>query len=110
MSSQGQLAVDLQDRTHVLVVLDGNDPGRRVLFGAAPITVGRDVAHELFLEDSWVSRAHLRVSVASGRVLIEDLNSTNGTFVGGRRIKGAVRVAEGTLVQLGRHILKVERS
>lgn len=106
---RGQLEADLQDLAHFLVVLDGNDPGRRVLLGPTPITVGRDAARELFLDDAQVSRAHLRVSVASSRVLIEDLNSTNGTFVRGRRIRGAVHIAEGTLVQLGRHILKVER-
>ena len=109
--SRAQLVggADLQALAHFLVVLDGNDPGRRVLLGPTPITVGRDAARDLVLDDNEVSRAHLRVSVASSRVLIEDLNSTNGTFVRGRRINGSVQIAEGTLVQVGRHILKVER-
>jgi serine phosphatase RsbU (regulator of sigma subunit) len=109
--SRAQLfgGADLHDLAHFLVVLDGSDPGRRVPLSATPITVGRDAARDLVLDDSEVSRSHLRVSVVSSRVLIEDLNSTNGTFVRGRRIKGAVQIAEGTLVQLGRHILKVER-
>lgn len=52
--------------------------------------------------DSSVSGRHLAVSMQGNRLYIEDLNSSNGTFVNGERIRGIVPVAPGCLVELGR--------
>jgi serine phosphatase RsbU (regulator of sigma subunit) len=99
---------DLKDFGHYLVVVDGSEPGQRVLLSLTPVTIGREAGRDLVLDDGEVSRSHLRVSVFANRVVVEDLNSTNGTFIAGRRIKGSVELPEGALLQLGKHILKVE--
>ncbi|HVR03910.1 MAG TPA: sigma 54-interacting transcriptional regulator [Polyangia bacterium] len=75
--------------------------GRR----AAP---GKDPRDTLVLADTTVSSAHARISrmpQGDAEFLIEDLGSTNGTFVAGRLIEGPTRLAQGALVFLGSHVL-----
>jgi pSer/pThr/pTyr-binding forkhead associated (FHA) protein len=50
------------------------------------ITVGRSSDNQLVIEDGTVSRRHARLSVESGRLMIEDLGSANGTYIGGQRL------------------------
>src|SRR3954465_14724198 len=50
------------------------------------ITVGRASDNQLAIDETSVSRRHARLTVESGRVMIEDLGSANGTFVGGQRL------------------------
>jgi predicted component of type VI protein secretion system len=63
-------------------------------------TIGREGA-DITLDDDQVSRSHARVSVADGTVTIEDLGSTNGTFVNGARIEEATTLAPGDTVRIG---------
>src|SRR5262245_65507316 len=84
-----------------LVVLEGTAPRRRVEIGGEPITIGRGATQTLVCDDRDVSRQHARVSVVNGAVVVEDLNSTNGTFVDEERISGAVTLKEGGRIRLG---------
>jgi pSer/pThr/pTyr-binding forkhead associated (FHA) protein len=73
----------------------------RVLPGGAR-TVGRSVRADFVVEAAMVSRVHCRlVSDRNGQLEVEDLNSTNGTFVNGRRIDRAVLV-HGDRLRIGR--------
>jgi serine phosphatase RsbU (regulator of sigma subunit) len=92
-----------------LVVLAGTSRGRRLEIVDAPITIGRGVSQTLVVDDRDVSRQHARVSVVNGVVVVEDLNSTNGTFVDEERITGAVTLKEGSRIRLGGQVLKYER-
>ncbi len=94
---------------HYLVMIEGGEPGRRILIGAQPLTVGRDPNGDLVLVDSDVSRFHLQVSLWQDQVIVMDRNSTNGTFVNGNRIDTATVMSEGGLLQVGHHILRLER-
>jgi DNA-binding winged helix-turn-helix (wHTH) protein len=73
--------------------------------------VGRDASCAVWLDESGVSRRHARIAVPAGRAdasagaTIEDLNSTNGTFVSGQRVTGAVRLQDGDRLQLGSEVL-----
>jgi S1-C subfamily serine protease len=74
---------------------------RRVEPGQA-IVIGRDQDCDIPLDDTRVSRRHARLRVdATGTAAIEDLGSTNGTFVNGRRIEGATVVQEGDSISIG---------
>ena len=53
--------------------------------------------------DGTLSRAHLRIAGASGGCKVEDLDSTNGTFVDGRRVKKPVALSPGSIVLFGNH-------
>ena len=59
---------------------------REVPLTADPITVGRDPRNDIVLDDRRVSRRHAEVRLRLGRYTLYDLQSTNGTFVNGRRI------------------------
>lgn len=75
-----------------------------------PRTVGRAIRSDFIVEAPLVSRFHCRLHVTEeGRLEVEDLGSTNGTFVNGRRVERAA-LASGDLVRLGRAELTVERA
>ena len=59
---------------------------REVALGVDPVTVGRDPKNSIVLDDRGVSRRHAEVRLRLGRYTLYDLQSTNGTFVNGRRI------------------------
>jgi serine phosphatase RsbU (regulator of sigma subunit) len=92
-----------------LVMLEGGEPGRRILLLPGTITIGRDAARDLVLADPDVSRLHAHISVRDGRVFVEDQHSTNGTFIDGRAITGPAELAEGSLLTVGQQVLKLER-
>lgn len=71
-----------------------------------PIVVGRSSELDMVLVEEMVSRKHARIELKDGKIHIEDLGSTNGTFVNGERIgKGTLK--EGDRVLIGSNILKV---
>ncbi len=71
-----------------LLVTAGPCAGRRLILADLPATIGRGRRCEVTLDAPGVSRRHLRVDRnAHGHLVIEDLASTNGTFVGNERIK-----------------------
>src|SRR6476620_11619411 len=63
---------------------------------------------DLVIDDPGVSRRHARVLTEAGGVVVEDLGSSNGTYVNGERISGPVEVATGDELQLGATVLGVE--
>jgi len=69
----------------VIVAREGSVK-REVPLTADPITVGRDPRNDIVLDDRRVSRRHAEVRLRLGRYTLYDLQSTNGTFVNGRRI------------------------
>ena len=70
------------------------------------IVVGRSSDLDMVLVEDLVSRKHARISYENDQIVIEDLGSTNGTFVNGEKIKRA-RLKEGDRVLIGTSILKV---
>lgn len=71
-------------------------PGRAI--------IGRTADNDLQIRSKFVSRHHAQVITTGERSVIEDLNSTNGIFLGGRRVKQHV-LADGDVVQIGEHKL-----
>lgn len=65
--------------------LVGPDGIHQALSGV--VTIGRDEQNSLMIPDPAVSRAHCRLETRGGTVLLSDLNSTNGTWVNGRRVQ-----------------------
>ena len=70
------------------------------------IIVGRSSDLDMVLVEDMVSRKHARIAMQADQIWIEDLGSTNGTFVNGEKIKRA-RLKEGDRVLIGTSILKV---
>ncbi len=63
---------------------------RRIPLGPAPCAIGRDPQNDIVLDDRPVSRKHAEIRLRLGRYTLYDLQSTNGTFVNGRRIAEVV--------------------
>src|SRR3984885_13488348 len=70
------------------------------------ILVGRSSDLDMVLVEDMVSRKHARIGMQGDQIWIEDLGSTNGTFVNGEKIKGG-RLKEGDRVLIGTSILKL---
>lgn len=75
---------------------------RRVLLADGENLVGRDAACPVWLDASSVSRRHARIRVRGAQATIEDLDSTNGTFVDGQRVTTAVPLDDGQRLRFGR--------
>ena len=75
-------------------IVEGMRAGAR-LNVARPIEIGRDPGADLVLDDELVSRRHVRISPSERGVVVEDLDSRNGTFVNGARVYGPTAVNAG---------------
>jgi diguanylate cyclase (GGDEF)-like protein len=85
-----------------LTVLSGLNAGQVFALDNLDHVIGRGTEADLWLEDPAISRNHTKVTrKPDGRFFLEDLGSTNGTFVGGRRVEGRVELQSGDRVQIG---------
>jgi len=92
-----------------LVVVEGPLKGTSVPLRASGILLGRNPECTLVLDDDFASGRHARVFEDGGQWFVEDLNSTNGTFVGGHRLSEPVAVRDGSRLQIGRTVLELRR-
>lgn len=76
----------------------------------ARVRIGRSAGLELVIADDFVSSTHAQILPAAGGPLLEDLGSTNGTTIGGRRVSGSVPLAAGDEIEIGPVKMKVSRS
>src|SRR4051812_15882790 len=94
-------------RQYALRFISGKYQGGEFpISGDRDIFIGRSNELEVVLVEDMVSRKHARVSMQGETLSIEDLGSTNGTFVNGEKIKRA-RLKEGDRVLIGTSILKL---
>jgi hypothetical protein len=77
--------------------------------GLCPLTIGRDKSVELVLTDPEVSRRHARLETQGGVVYLRDLQSSNGTFLNGRRLGSAIETREGDTIDVGTTRVIVEQ-
>ena len=89
-----------------LTIVEGNG-ARRGVPVAGRIVVGRDPAGDLVIQDPEVSARHACFAPADGGIAVEDLGSSNGTFVNGTRLDGACQLQPGDRVQLGATVIEV---
>lgn len=71
-------------------------------------TIGRSPGSDIVLPDEYVSQTHARIFVRKQFLFIEDIGSTNGTFVDGRRIEGEHQIKPGQEIVLGDTIFRYE--
>jgi pSer/pThr/pTyr-binding forkhead associated (FHA) protein len=87
-----------------LRVIDGPDRGRVFEEIPTPVTIGREEGNSVQLNDERVSRFHLKIQDDESRLVLTDLESTNGTKVNGETVQLWV-LRPGDVVQLGRSVL-----
>jgi hypothetical protein len=93
---------------HQLVVTGGQLAGTRLTLGESPITIGRAEDSTLVVTDDYASARHARLVPRSGQWYVEDLGSTNGTYMNDQRIQGIIPLPPGVGVQIGQSVVELQ--
>jgi pSer/pThr/pTyr-binding forkhead associated (FHA) protein len=98
-----------QSAARKLVVTGGTLQGTTVPLAGVPITIGRADDSTLVLTDDYVSTRHARLVPQGDSWVLEDLGSTNGTYLGRQRVTDPVQVALGAQIRVGKTVLELRR-
>lgn len=90
-----------------LRVTEGSLAGTRIALTGQPILIGRANDSTLVLTDDYASTRHARISENSGVWYLEDLGSTNGTYVGQSKVTGPIPLEAGVAIRIGKTVLEL---
>jgi hypothetical protein len=90
-----------------MVVTEGALAGTRITLADTPITIGRADDSTLVLNDDYASTRHARLVPRTGQWLVEDLGSTNGTYLDRAKVTGPTPVPLGVPIRIGRTVLEL---
>jgi pSer/pThr/pTyr-binding forkhead associated (FHA) protein len=93
----------------VLVVTQGALAGTSVRLGQAPVTLGRAQDSTIVLDDDYVSTHHARLFPRDGQWLVEDLGSTNGTYLERAKVSGPTPVKIGVPIRIGKTTVELRK-
>ena len=95
---------------YAVMITDEGGVQRKLDFSKPELTVGRVHGNDIVLAKRNVSKQHARLTLKDDQAVIADLNSTNGTWVNGRKITSPYRLKEGDKIYIADFILTVEPS
>ena len=87
-----------------LLVRQGPNPGQIYQLEKTDLSIGRDIGNDIVINDAEVSRKHARLTLVGDRYKIEDLNSTNGTYIDGQKLIGPHVLASGEIIMFGDNV------
>ncbi len=87
-----------------LVMRTGPNPGKVFELSKNELFIGRDVNNDIVINDSEISRKHARILMQAGGFVLEDLGSTNGSFINGQRLMGPHVLRPGETVMFGENV------
>lgn len=91
----------VSDEFHCLEQVAGGRSRKRFVVSPTGLRIGRTPPADIVIADPRVSRVHCLVELADDRLQVSDLNSTNGTYIDGRRIHGRAFLDLGAVIQVG---------
>ncbi len=92
-----------------LVITEGPLAGTSVRLGDEPVTIGRAPDCTLVLADDFTSARHARLFSRDGSWFVEDLGSTNGTYLERTKVIGQVAVPVGTPIRIGKTVVELRK-
>lgn len=92
-----------------LVVTEGSLVGTVIPLGTSSVTVGRAADSTLVLDDDYASSHHVRLYPHEGTWVVEDLGSTNGTWIDRTRVTGPTVLAMGQSLRIGRTVIELRK-
>ena len=92
----------------VLVVTQGSQTGQSAALADGVIMIGRGADCQIILDDDYVSTRHARVVSGENGIYVEDMGSTNGSYVNGQRITAPTMITMSDTVRIGKTIMKLE--
>jgi FHA domain len=92
--------------SEVMVIEPTEQAGRRFALGDE-ITVGRAAGCQILIDDTYVSQLHARLFIRDGQLLVEDLGSTNGTYLNRAKVSAPMVAQRGDRLQIGNTVLEV---
>ncbi len=92
---------------HQLVVTAGALAGTKITLADTPITIGRAEDSTLVITDDYASARHARLMPRDGQWVLEDLGSTNGTYLDRTKVSGPTPVPIGVPIRIGRTSLEL---
>jgi hypothetical protein len=90
-----------------LIVTQGALAGTRVSLDGRPILIGRADDSTLVLDDDYASTRHARLFFSGGDWFVEDLGSTNGTYLDRAKVTGPTRVPPGVPIRIGKTVIEL---
>jgi pSer/pThr/pTyr-binding forkhead associated (FHA) protein len=94
--------------THVAIV-DGANGGETISLDHAPLLIGRGSDAAIRLDDDYVSTRHARIASSGDQWFVEDLGSTNGTYIGSHRLTQPTSLQLGSQVRIGKTTLELRK-
>jgi pSer/pThr/pTyr-binding forkhead associated (FHA) protein len=92
-----------------VAIVEGGNKGEVVSLDGAPLLIGRGNDAAIRLDDDYVSTRHARIAASGDQWYVEDLGSTNGTYVGSSRISQPTAISLGTRIRIGKTILELRK-
>ncbi len=108
IGSPGRSGRSRRDRTaRQLIVTQGALAGTRVTLDSRPILIGRADDSTLVLDDDYASTRHARISLQGEQWYVEDLGSTNGTYLDRSKVTAPTRVPLGVPIRIGKTVIEL---
>jgi pSer/pThr/pTyr-binding forkhead associated (FHA) protein len=92
-----------------LVVTEGPRTGTTIDLGQVPITIGRANDATLVVIDDYASSRHARIFEQGGQWIVEDLGSTNGTYLGRTKVTQPMPIQPGVPIRIGKTVIELRK-
>jgi len=97
-----------QEPVPTLVIVDPAQAAGQRFAVSGTLSIGRAAGCEITLDDTFISQVHARVSKGQSGVVVEDLGSTNGTYLNRKKVTAPVVVQSGDVIQVGSTVLELQ--
>jgi pSer/pThr/pTyr-binding forkhead associated (FHA) protein len=94
-----------KDMPHLLVIAADRNLGAKYYL-PEEVSIGRAGSCQIVIDDTYASQQHARVYGSNGGFMVEDLGSTNGTYVNGRKISYPLELRPGDRIKIGKTVFE----